>query len=438
MLNVRSPFLKAAAAAAFLNAPLAEVEAADFGGDCCADLEERVAELEATTARKGNRKVSLTVSGHVNEAVMFWDDGGESNAYVVDTQNDQSNFSFSGDAAITPDLTAGFTILIRLQDSLSGEVSQDDDDTGLDPLLLWEANWFLESKHLGRVTVGLAPRVSDGAPEQDLSETGVAGYAGVQDVGGGMALRRSSNGALVDVGWGDLYSHFNGDTANIVRYDTPVLGGFGLSASWGEDDIWDIGASYEGKVGDVLVSGAIAYTEATDENGAFGDPGEPNYSIVVGSIALLHEPSGLNALVSAGQQSFDDPVVDADGFTRSVSDAKFIYTKLGWIATLNSFGHTAFYGEYGWFEDFVSAGADATLVAELDGSGGNAVRITGNEATVWGLGVVQHIDAAEMDIYIGYRHHEADFDLVDAAGSKVSDAAIDGFDTVIVGSNINF
>ena len=31
--------------------------AADLGGNCCADLEERIAELEATTARKGNRKV---------------------------------------------------------------------------------------------------------------------------------------------------------------------------------------------------------------------------------------------------------------------------------------------------------------------------------------------------------------------------------------------
>ncbi|MFO7297388.1 MAG: porin, partial [Pseudomonadota bacterium] len=36
-------------------------QAADLGGNCCADLEERVAELEATAARKGNRKVSLTV-----------------------------------------------------------------------------------------------------------------------------------------------------------------------------------------------------------------------------------------------------------------------------------------------------------------------------------------------------------------------------------------
>ena len=52
--------------------------AADLGGDCCADLEERIAELEATTARKGNRKVKLEVSGQVNEALFFWDDGVES------------------------------------------------------------------------------------------------------------------------------------------------------------------------------------------------------------------------------------------------------------------------------------------------------------------------------------------------------------------------
>lgn len=44
--------------------------AADLGGDCCADLEERVATLEATTARKGNRKVSLTISGWVNHSMM--------------------------------------------------------------------------------------------------------------------------------------------------------------------------------------------------------------------------------------------------------------------------------------------------------------------------------------------------------------------------------
>ena len=43
--------------------------AADLGGNCCADLEERVADLEATTVRKGNRKVSLQLYGQVSQSV---------------------------------------------------------------------------------------------------------------------------------------------------------------------------------------------------------------------------------------------------------------------------------------------------------------------------------------------------------------------------------
>ena len=81
--------------------------AADLGGNCCADLEERVAELEATTARKGNRKVSLTVSGHVNEAVIFGDDGFEKNQYVVSNNNARTRFRFVGDAKINSDWSAG-------------------------------------------------------------------------------------------------------------------------------------------------------------------------------------------------------------------------------------------------------------------------------------------------------------------------------------------
>jgi len=40
---------------------IATSHAADLGGNCCADLEERVAEREATTTRKGNVIVSLKV-----------------------------------------------------------------------------------------------------------------------------------------------------------------------------------------------------------------------------------------------------------------------------------------------------------------------------------------------------------------------------------------
>src|ERR1044072_83312 len=77
--------------------------AADLGGNCCADLEERIAELEATTARKGNRKVSLTISGWVAEQAMYWDDGAESNTYIGGIGTTIStHFKFTGQATISP------------------------------------------------------------------------------------------------------------------------------------------------------------------------------------------------------------------------------------------------------------------------------------------------------------------------------------------------
>ncbi len=65
-------------------------------------------------------------------------------------------------------------------------------------------------------------------------------------------------------------------------------------------------------------------------------------------------------------------------------------------------------------------------------------RVTGNQADIWGLGIVQTIDAAAMQMYVGYRHYQADIDLADATGAKVAAEPLDSFDTVIVGSIILF
>src|SRR5688572_30050556 len=107
-------------------------KAADLGGDCCADLEERVAELEATTARKGNRKVSLTISGQVTTAVMAWDNGDRSDVYIVDPPTVGGTlFNLTGSAKISPALTAGFHIQVGLdRGARSHQVTESDDDGG--------------------------------------------------------------------------------------------------------------------------------------------------------------------------------------------------------------------------------------------------------------------------------------------------------------------
>src|SRR5262245_50076448 len=82
------------------------------GGNCCADLEERIAELEATAVRKGNRRVSLTLSGQVSRSLLYWDDGHTTDLYSVDNGLNSSRFRFTGSAKINPDVSAGFMMEI--------------------------------------------------------------------------------------------------------------------------------------------------------------------------------------------------------------------------------------------------------------------------------------------------------------------------------------
>jgi hypothetical protein len=156
--------------------------AADLGGNCCADLEERVAELEATTARKGNRKVSLTVSGQVETALMAWDNGERSDVYVVDVPTVGGTFfQFNGDAKINPSLSAGFLIQVGFdRGARSHQVTQDDDDgvsgttgAGDTSIVVTLANWYLDHKELGRITVGRANTATAGITGIDLGGAGV-------------------------------------------------------------------------------------------------------------------------------------------------------------------------------------------------------------------------------------------------------------------------
>src|SRR3984893_8037189 len=89
-----------------------------LGGNCCADLEERIAELEATTARKGNRKVSLTISGWVGEQVLWWDDGAMRGTYVVGIGTTlASHVTFSGQATIMPGSYAGYVLTMEMNEN---------------------------------------------------------------------------------------------------------------------------------------------------------------------------------------------------------------------------------------------------------------------------------------------------------------------------------
>ncbi len=152
--------------------------AADLGGNCCADLEERIAELEATTVRKGNRKVSLTISGFVAQQVMYWDDGIEDNVYITDTGSVSigTHVRFAGQATIAPGWTAGYVLKLETIQNNSLLVDQDNDNGIAGNAMALVANgnhgsssavavessyWFVKSDHLGKLSVGKQSSAAD-------------------------------------------------------------------------------------------------------------------------------------------------------------------------------------------------------------------------------------------------------------------------------------
>ncbi len=240
----------------------ASAQAADLGGDCCADLEERVAELEATTARKGNRRMSLTVSGQINRTVLYWNDGDRSGTYAgLDNVSTSSRFIFSGDAKISPNLKAGFEIMTEW--SLGGRTSSVDQNSpdgsggGLSAadggLGVRRAFWWLEDKNLGRVSVG---RHNAGGPVGTIDLGGVStpSSAAPADVGGGFIVAGTNTrmSAAINPSYGN-------DRVEGIRYDSPTIGGFVVQAFWGEDDIWTASIRYAGEAGGFRIAAGIGY-----------------------------------------------------------------------------------------------------------------------------------------------------------------------------------
>jgi predicted porin len=503
LLRTTSAFAIAAAVGVFATSAMA----ADLGGNCCADLEERIAELEATTARKGNRKVRLTVSGQLNETLLFWDDGEESNAYVVTNENSRTRFRFVGDAKINPEWSAGYLLEIGVRAANSAGVDQlvDDNTSSTASLDLRHSAWWVESSRLGRLWLGHTSTATDGITGINLSNASLIGTNAVTDWQGGFFLRRDVNGVsgLSELRWEDIVSQADaevgdGPRANLVKYVSPTLRGFTFSASWGEDDFGDAALRYSGEFNGVRLAAGVGYQQWSDGN-AFargfgptvsqGDRGCADQDFVTGakngsdvdcsavglSGSVMHVATGLYIHGAYGKLEDENrealfahqpavPIfgIDPDGtgplpapqltpgaIARAEDEDEHWYVQAGVERNFFGFGKSAFYGEL--FHSDTGAGLDSgtvRLVAFNDPLNvlGAGAFIESSEVEVWGFGLVQSIDAAAMDLYIGFRNYEGEVKLVSnvvdpvtgIATKKSRDAEVEDFQMVMTGGIIRF
>lgn len=397
---IKSNRVAALAGAGFIAGALAvsPAQAADLGGDCCADLEERVATLEATTARKGNRKVSLTISGWVNSGLFIWDDGVDSDAYVVSDNGTTlgSRVTFSGAAKINSRWSAGYNITIETQSDdpfLGGTlanngtagVNQSNDDNA--NLALLYSYMYIKSEELGTVTIGKQSQATDNISIVDLSGTLFSGN-NVLFRGNNFALR-NPNGTLSGTSWAaavgctGIGTDCHGEPLNVIKYDSPAIAGFTLSASWGEDDFWDVALKYAGQFGDLKVAAAAGYSNWAqgDYFRHIGVTGVGESEVLEFGASVMHVPTGIFVAGTYSQQDADNlvgaQIIDSDAW----------YVKAGIKQKWNSLGQTAIYGEYGQFNDGLGINSNSTVDR-------------------YGIGAHQWIDAASMQVYAVWNHLE--------------------------------
>lgn len=436
--------------------------AADLGGDCCADLEERVAVLEATTARKGNRKVSLTISGWVSSQLYYWDDGDLSDLYVTDQSTDLgTRLTFSGSAKINTDWSTGYVVSIGIDTANALASNQLSDDSG-SGLVVEHSYMWVKNEKLGKISWGLQSQASDNRSLIPAMNTGTlfatAGHVMFDGAAlllrpkggpGGLAGLATGNGLLGQfascVGTQGFFGgECSGDRTNSVRYDSPTIGGLTLSASWGEDDFWDVAFSYVTTVGDFKLTSSGSYSENTDEdrfNGALGSQDADASYVHVGA-TIFHQPTGLFLFGTYGHENSD---------VAGTPDSDHWYIQPGLKTTLNSLGKTTFFGEYGQYLDAYGArfgsgngnlcgafnGVTGTNIANAcSGAADTTVNVTGSELTRYGFGVVQDIDAASMQVWVKWRHHELEVDYSDNGVAGTQD--FEDIDIFIAGGVILF
>ena len=469
--------------------------AADLGGNCCTDLEERVAELEATTARKGNRKVSLQIYGQVSEAVIWWNDGSEKNIYVQENNAVKNLLGFTGSAKIASDWSAGYTLEVQMrayrssvsnQFALGNQNGYTDAAYGTVSVTMRKANWYLNSETYGRIIVGRDNDAAVGTGSVNLANPDGFQASGVfmGFANGGYNMRRSGttgNIGLSAANWSNWAYIPNGDgpvpldtahTSGLVKYVSPFFlghtksSGFQTSFSWGKDDIWASALRYAEEFGGFRFAAAASYSESRDlyyascanpsTTGGFNggvvalNPGgaatAPAAGVVTTALAgavsntscntfqasasLMHTPTGLYMSGGGGQVSDDQRqkalnlAMNGNAAVRNANADKndsFWWLQAGWEAKLNPIGKTTFYGTYGQYDR--GTGVAANGIQTLTGAdvlnptnGGGTVYMTGSQTTQWGLGVTQAIDAAAMNLYLGYINTSVDMNVARTGG----------------------
>lgn len=327
--------------------------------------------------------VDFQISGQINRAVLWGDNGEDDDLFFVDNDNSSTRFRFTGSNDFDYDFSAGIVWEVEMQSNATSQLDIGDDGDTTDVHFNERKIEFWVNHTFGRIWLGQGSMASDTSAEVDLSGTTVINYSGISGMAGGFTFRDDNDNPIAEIQ--QVFTNMDGlSRRDRIRYDTPQFGPVYFSTSAGNGDIWDIAGrfAYEfGKFG--KLAAALAYADGQDRF---------DYTQWDGSASLLHN-SGLNFTLAYGNRDFDASGKD---------NAKTYYAKFGFKR-----GKHAVSVDYGLTEDL-----------DMDGDDADAIGV-GYVFSPW----------ESVDFYGGYRIHMLERDNIDDP---------DDINAVMIGGRIKF
>ncbi len=381
-------------------------------------------EKEATTS--GNN-LNLKLSGQVNRAVLWHDDGDHSNVVHVDpSSNSSTRFRIEATGKLSETNKVGAVIEagVRSNAAEKVDVHYANDSTVTPKICIAKA--FFDSERWGEVILGQDwTAASKATRDTDLSNTdAISSGTSVGHLAGGTIFvdkskastdpafnakaankAKTAGGAYLKISeiFNDIGNGGATGRENLIKYFTPKFWGTKLGATHsykGRNDVWDVVVKHASTVmgTKLAVQGSyihdLANTSAIDTTNGTAPAKFTQWN---GSIGALF-PIGLSLQFATTSRNWK---------VKNAPDGKIYYGKVGYQQNFFEAGKTALALDYGHFENmFLNLGPNNTYVKK-DFVG-----------KTYGAGLVQHIDRIATEIYLSARVYALDGDSKDAARYK--------------------
>ncbi len=337
--------------------------------------------------------MSLKVSGQVNRAVLYGDNGTDDEIFFTDNDNSGTRFRFVAKGQLNDDITAGATIELQFESNSSTDIrfnaNAGTGGTGIGGGARGVGErigevWF-NSKSMGKISLGQGDTASNGTSEVDLSGMGIASYS---LGGGGMeGLQFRAGGALASTVGANFTNLDGGSRRDRIRYDTPSFNGFKASTSTSQGGRWDAALRFANQFAGAKVAAAVAYQSTGSVSATFSNR-------INGSVSVLLD-NGFNVTFAAAEE---------DRKAAGANSRSFYYAKVGFQTnSVSMYGKTSFGIDYYSGDDIRTA--------------------TSGDSTSYGFGVVQNLDPIGATVYFAIKNLDldgADDDVLGAfVGSRI-------------------